>query len=182
MRDFTLTNLKQMKTPLLILLFLVFPNFLHAQEEINKLTVERENLYRKYKETESLTSGLFGNRSKGDLQTTIDALNEIIKKDNEILEALTHIQADSKVEFTNKYNDLIMQNNDLSQKNRELIEMSERHKGYSKENHQIIEQTEEKQTLLISLLVIFGLLSIIYTIKYFMLKSEMNRLQRGIQD
>ncbi len=171
-----------MKTPLLILLFLIFSNFLYAQEEINKLTVERANLYRKYKETESLTSGLFGNRSKGDLQTTIDALNEIIKKDNEILEELTHIQADLKVEFTNKYNDLIMQNNDLSQKNRELIEMTERHKGYSKENHQIIEQTEEKQTLLISLLVVFGLLSIIYTIKYFILKNEVSRLNKGIQD
>ena len=170
-----------MKTIFLIIFLITSSNFLFAQEEINKLTTERANLYRKYKETESLTSGLFGNRSKGDLQTTIDALNEIIKKDNEILEALTHIQADSKVEFTNKYNDLIMQNNDLSQKNRELMEMSERHKGYSKENHQIIEQTEEKQTLLISLLVVFGLLSIIYTIKYFKLKSEMNKLKKGIQ-
>ena len=170
-----------MKTLFSILLFITSSNFLFAQEEINKLTVERANLYRKYKETESLTSGLFGNRSKGDLQTTIDALNEIIKKDNEILEELTHIQADSKVEFTNKYNDLIMQNNDLSQKNRELIEMTERHKGYSKENHQIIEQTEEKQTLLISLLIVFGLLSTIYTIKYFILKSEMKNLRRGIQ-
>jgi uncharacterized protein YeeX (DUF496 family) len=171
-----------MKTPLLIFLLITSSNFLYAQEEINKLTVERANLYRKYKETESLTSGLFGNRSKGDLQTTIDALNEIIKKDNEILEELTHIQENSKVEFTNKYNDLIMQNNDLSQKNRELIEMTERHKGYTKENHQIIEETQQQHTLLISLLAVFGLLSIIYTIKYFMLKSEMNRLRRGIQD
>ena len=169
-----------MKTLFSIFFFIILSNFLYAQEEINKLTVERANLYRKYKETESLTSGLFGNRSKGDLQTSIDALNEIIKKDNEILDELTHIQANSKVEFTNKYNDLIMQNNELSQKNSELKEMSERHKGYSKENHQIIEQTEEKQTLLISLLVLFGLLSIIYTIKYFMLKSEMNRLNKGI--
>jgi uncharacterized protein YeeX (DUF496 family) len=173
-----------MKTPFLILLFIISisANLVFAQEEINKLTLERTNLYRKYKETESLTSGLFGNRSKGDLQTTIDALNEIIKKDNEILEELTHIQENSKVEFTNKYNDLIMQNNDLSQKNRELIEMTERHKGYTKENHQIIEQTQQQHTLLISLLVVFGLLSIIYAIKYFMLKNEMNTLRKGIQD
>ena len=171
-----------MKTPFLIFLFVTFSTCIFAQEEINKLTMERTNLYRKYKETESVTSGLFGNRSKGDLQTTIDALNEIIKKDNEILEELTHIQADSKVEFTNKYNDLIMQNNDLSEKNRELVEMTERHKGYSKENHQIIEQTEQKQTLLISLLAVFGSLSIIYIIKYFILKSEIIKLRRGIQD
>lgn len=171
-----------MKTPFLILFFIISTTLLFAQEEINKLTLERTNLYRKYKETESLTSGLFGNRSKGDLQTTIDALNEIIKKDNEILEELTHIQENSKIEFTNKYNDLIMQNNDLSQKNRELIELTERHKGYTKENHQIIEQTQQQHTLLISLLVVFGLLSIIFSIKYFMLKSEMKILKKGVQD
>jgi uncharacterized protein YeeX (DUF496 family) len=184
LRDFSLTKFltNQMKTLLAILLFVVPINFLYAQEEINKLTHERETLYRKYKETESLTSGLFGNRSKGDLQATIDALNEIIKKDNEILEELTHIQENSKIEFTNKYNDLILQNNDLSQKNRELIEMTERHKGYTKENHQIIEETQQQHTLLISLLVVFGLSSMIYTIKYFILKREMNRLKKGIQD
>ena len=169
-----------MKTLLLIFFFITFNNFLYAQKEIDKLTVERANLYRKYKETENLTSGLFGNRSKSDLQTTVDALNEIIKKDNEILEELTHIQADSKIEFTNKYNDLIMQNNDLSQKNSELIKMSERHKGYTKENHQIVEQTEERQTLLTSLLIVLSLLSVTYTIKYFMLKSQMNRLNKEI--
>ena len=169
-----------MKTPLLIFFFITSNNFLYAQKEIDKLTVERANLYRKYKETENLTSGLFGNRSKSDLQTTIDALNEIIKKDNEILEELTHIQADSKIEFTNKYNDLIMQNNDLSQKNSELIKMSERHKGYTKENHQIVEQTEERQTLLTSLLIVLSLLSVTYTIKYFMLKSQMNSLNKEI--
>lgn len=170
-----------MKTLSTILLFIISTHFLYGQEEINKLTLERQLLYRQYKETESLTSGLFGNRSKGDLQTTIDALNKIIKKDNEILDKLKNIQEDSKVEFTNKYNDLIMQNNDMSQKNRELIEMSERHKGYSKENHQIIEKTEQKQTLIISFLVVFGLLSVIYMIKYFILKSEMKRLSNSIK-
>lgn len=170
-----------MKTLSTILLIIISTHFLYAQEEINKLTLERELLYRQYKETESLTSGLFGNRSKGDLQKTIDALNKIIKKDNEILDKLKNIQEDSKVEFTNKYNDLIMQNNDMSQKNRELIEMSERHKGYSKENHQIIEKTEQKQTLIISFLVVLGVLSVIYMIKYFVLKGEMKRLSNRIK-
>ncbi len=171
-----------MKILLTILLFIISTDFLYAQEEINKLTLERESLYRKYKETESLTSGLFGNRSKGDLQTSIDALNEIIKKDNEILDELKNIQENSKVEFTNKYNDLILQNNNLSQKNRELIELSERHKGYSKENHQILEETQQQHILLISLLVVFVLLSMIYVVKYFMLKSEMKKMINGIQD
>ena len=170
-----------MKMLLTILILIISHPFLYAQEEINKLTLERELLYRKYKETENLASGLFGNRSKGDLQTTIDALNKIIKKDNEILDKLKNIQEDSKVEFTNKYNDLIMQNNDLSQKNRDLIEMSERHKGYSKENHQIIEKTVQKQTLLISFLIVFGLLSVIYLIKYFVLKGKMKRLSNTIK-
>lgn len=170
-----------MKTLSTILLFIISTHFSYSQEAINKLSLERELLYRQYKETESLTSGLFGNRSKGDLQTTIDALNKIIKKDNEILDKLKNIQEDSKVEFTNKYNDLIMQNNDMSQRNRELIEMSERHKGYSKENHQIIEKTEQKQTLIISFLVVLGLLSVIYMIKYFVLKGEMKRFSNIVK-
>lgn len=164
-----------MKTLSTILIFLLSINFAFSQEEINKLTLEREALYSKYKETENLSSGLFGNRSKDDLQTSIDALNEIIKKDNEILGELKNLQADANVEFTNKYNDLILQNNELSQKNRELIELSERHKGYSKENHQMLQATENRQVLFMSLLVIFGLLSIIYTVKYFVLKSEVKK-------
>lgn len=166
-----------MKKILILLMFSVSINTLFAQEEINKLTLERETLYRKYKETESLSTGLFGNRSKDDLQTTIDALNEIIKKDNEILDELKHIQEDSKIEFTNKYNDLIRQNNELSDKNRELIELTERHKGYSKENHQMLAETEEKQILYISLLAIFALLSITYLIKYISLKSDYKKLK-----
>jgi chromosome segregation ATPase len=166
-----------MKIFLTLLTLFIATNSLFAQEEINKLTLEREKLYSKYKDTEGLTTGLFGNRSKGDLQTSIDALNEIIKKDNEILDELKHIQEDSKVEFTNKYNDLIRQNNELSDKNRELIELSERHKGYSKENHQMLEETEQKQILHISLLAIFALLSLIYIVKYFSLKSDYKKLK-----
>ena len=165
-----------MKIAIIFLLTFLSINSLFAQEEINKLTIERENLYRKYKETESLSTGIFGNRSKDDLQTTIDALNEIIKKDNQILEELKSIQADSRVEFTNKYNDLIQQNNDLSQKNRELLELSERHKGYSKENHNMLQATEDRQVLLVSLMAIFALLSVVYVVKYFVLKSEMKKI------
>ncbi len=168
-----------MKPFLMFLLAFFSANHLLAQEEINKLTAERESLYRKYKETESLSTGIFGNRSKDDLRTTIDALNDIIKKDNQILEELKSIQADSKIEFTNKYNDLIQQNNDLSQKNRELLELSEKHKGYSKENHSILQATEDRQVLLVSFMAIFALLSAIYVIKYFVLKSETKKIIKG---
>jgi uncharacterized protein YeeX (DUF496 family) len=177
LRDFSLTL--SMKSIIILLFLSTITHLLFAQEEINKLTLERENLYRKYKETEGLSTGLFGNRSKDDLQTSIDALNEIIKKDNEILEELKSIQEDSRVEFTNKYNDLIQQNNELSQKNRELIELSERHKGYSKENHAILEATEEKQVLFLSLTAIFGLLAVVYIIKYFSLKADMKKLMKS---
>lgn len=165
-----------MKTTIIFLFTILSVNNLFAQEEINKLTAERENLYRKYKEAESLSTGIFGNRSKGDLQTTIDALNEIVEKDNQILEELKSIQADSKIEFTNKYNDLIQQNNDLSQKNRELLELSERHKGYSKENHDMLQANEDKQVLFMSLLTIFVIIAIFYVVKYFILKSEMKKI------
>lgn len=170
-----------MKVATIFFISLLSINSLFAQKEITKMTIERENLYRKYKEAEGLSTGLFGNRSKDDMQTTIDALNEIIKKDNEILEELKHIQEDSQVEFTNKYNDLIQQNNDLSQKNRELLELSERHKGYSKENHEILQATEDKQVLFMSLLTIFVIIAIVYVVKYFVLKSEMKRNIKGNQ-
>lgn len=168
-----------MKTIIIFLFSFTIITNLFAQEQINKLTAERENLYRKYKEAESLSTGIFGNRSKGDMQTTIDALNEIIKKDNQILEKLKSIQQDSRVEFTNKYNDLIQQNNDLSQKNRELLELSERYKGYSKENHDTLQATEDKQVLFISLLTILIILSIVYMVKYFVLKNEMKKIGRN---
>ena len=167
-----------MKTIIIFFLSFALINNLLAQEEINKLTAERENLYQKYKESEGLSSGLFGNRSKKDLQTTIDALSAIIKKDNEILDELKHIQQDSKVEFTNKYNDLIQQNNDLSQKNRELLEQSQRHKGYSKENHEMLQATEDKQVLFMSLLTIFIIIAIVYVIKYFVLKNDMKKIMQ----
>jgi len=170
-----------MKIPFLILLFIIFNHFLFAQAEINQLTVERAVHYQKYKEAENLTSGIFGNRSKDDLQLTIDALNEIIKKDNEILEGLTNIQENSKIEFTNKYNDLILQNNELSQKNSALLEMTEKHNGYTKENHLMIEETQQKQNILMSLLLSFGLLFVIYITKYFMLKSKTKTVRNRIQ-
>ncbi len=167
-----------MKKILLVLLTcFVFVNVL-AQEKMKELTEEREILYQKYKESENLSTGLFGNRSKDDMQKTIEALTEIIDKDNEILNEYKSIQSNANATFTDKYNQLIQENNDLTQKNHDLVELTERHKGFSKENHQMLEEIEKYQGLYIALLGFSVLLAIVYIIKYFSLKSKMKNSEK----
>jgi hypothetical protein len=165
---------------ILFLSFFIVKNGLaQERDKIKQLLNERETLYQRYKESESLATGLFGNRSKEDMQTTIKILNDIIDKDNEILTEHEQLKARSDVEFTEKYNELIQQVNDLSQKNLELIELSERHKGFTKENHVMLEEIEQNQGLYIAMLGLSVLISILYISKYISLKSKYKKLQRN---
>jgi chromosome segregation ATPase len=160
-----------MKKIVLFLVFLLIGEAVSAQDTMEKLTKERATLYQKYKESESLSTGLFGNRSKDDIQATVDALNKIIDKDNEILDEIEGIQQKAKDDFTSQYNQLIQENNDLMEKNRELLSLSERHKGYSKENHQLLEATEKNQAALFGSIGLLSILMIMYMVKYYRLKS-----------
>ncbi|MEA5141709.1 hypothetical protein [Arcicella rigui] len=164
----------------LLIFFLVLGNKLFAQDNIKQLLEERETLQQEYKKTESLSTGLFGNRSKDDMETSIQKLEELIAKDNQILAEYEHLKANSQAEFTEKYNELIQQVNDLSQKNQELLELTEKHKGFSKENHAMIEEIEKNQGLAIALLGVSVLLAIIYISKYFSLKAKYKKLEREI--
>ena len=157
--------------------FLVLGNKLLAQDKIKQLLEERETLNQSYKESENLATGLFGNRSKEDMQATIKILSDILDKDNELLNEYEHLKASNQAEFTDKYNELIQQVNDLSQKNQELLELTERHKGFSKENHAMLEEIEKNQGLVVALLGISILLVIIYASKYFALKSKYKKLK-----
>lgn len=167
-----------MKNFILLLLICLVSVKSNAQDKIKELTTEREILYQKYKESESLSTGFFGNRSKDDMQKTVDALNEIIDKDNEILNELQSLQSSTNAAFTDKYNQLIQENNDLTQKNHDLVELTERHKGFSKENHQMLEEIEKYQGLYIALLGVSVLLTIIYIIKYFSIKAKFKNLPK----
>ena len=78
-----------------------------AQDRLKSLTEERQVLYSKFKESESQSSGIFGNRTKDDMQSSIEALKEIMAKDNEILDELNNLSEKSKSDFTEQYNDMI---------------------------------------------------------------------------
>ncbi len=162
-----------------LFIFLLLGNKLLAQDKIKQLLQERETLNQAYKESENLATGLFGNRSKEDMQATIKILSDILEKDNELLNEYEHLKANSQAEFTDKYNELIQQVNDLSQKNQELLELTERHKGFSKENHAMLEEIEKNQGLVVAILGISILLVIIYVSKYFALKSKYKKLQQN---
>ncbi len=149
-----------------------------AQEKLNALTQERAVMYQEYLASEEKASGFFGNRTKDDMQSSIEALKKITEKDNEILEELKNTQAQAKVELTEKYNDLIQQNNQLTEQNRELLALTEKHKGWSKENHSILTAIESQQTLVVSVAAVLGFFFLLYFIKYFSLKSKYKRLQR----
>lgn len=151
---------------------------IQAQERLKSLTEERQELYNRYKESESQSSGFFGNRTKDDMRSSIDALKEIMAKDNEILSELNNLSEQTKSDFTAQYNDLIQQNNELRNKNRDLSELTERHKGWSKENHSILETTQEEKTLMLSISAVLGFLLVIYLIKFFSLKSKYNELKK----
>jgi chromosome segregation ATPase len=163
-----------------LFIFLLLGNKLLAQDKIKQLLQERETLNQSYKESENLATGLFGNRSKEDMQATIKILSDILEKDNELLNEYEHLKANSQAEFTDKYNELIQQVNDLSQKNQELLELTERHKGFSKENHAMLEEIEKNQGLVVALLGISILLVIIYVSKYFALKSKYKKLKENV--
>lgn len=150
----------------------------NAQEKLNELTQERAVMYQEYLASEEKASGFFGNRTKDDMQNSIEALKKIIAKDNEILEELKNTQAQAKAELTEKYNELIQQNNELTEQNRELLALTEKHKGWSKENHSMLESVESKQSLVMGLGALFGFLFFVYFFKYFSLKSKYKRLQR----
>ena len=76
---------------------------------------------------------------------------------------------------------MILSLNDLSQKNQELLELTERHKGFSKENHAMLEEIEKNQGLVVALLGISILLVIIYASKYFALKSKYKNLKEMLK-
>jgi ElaB/YqjD/DUF883 family membrane-anchored ribosome-binding protein len=149
------------------------------QDKVSILTIEREQLYRAYQDADSQMSGILGNRTKDDLQKSMDALKAIIDKDNEILEELANSKSKERSEFTNKYNDLIQQNNDLTQKNSELMELNQRTEGFSKENHLILEDAQQREFLFIAIAGIMGILFLIYLIKYSVLKNKVKSQQNG---
>jgi uncharacterized protein YukE len=166
-----------LKSLTLFLALLSCTNLLAQGTKLDELTTERQMLYSAYQDAENKQSGLFGGRSKEDLQVTVDAVKAILEKDNEILQELKNSNQQSKAELTDKYNELIRENNELMIKNREITELAERHKGWSKENHDMLQSTENQESILLLALFCSTVLAIYYVFKYYGLKKKQTNLE-----
>ncbi len=155
-----------------LLFFIVNISNSIAQNQLDSLTQQRYDLYQTFKEAESQKSGFFGNRTKEDQQASIDALTEIIEKDDQILDELNRMQDKSRTEMTGKYNEAIQENNELTQKYTDLLELTERQKGWTTESHSTLSKVEENANIFKGIALVLGLLLIYYMIKYYTIKNK----------
>ncbi|MDN3687583.1 Clp protease ClpB [Cyclobacterium jeungdonense] len=72
----------------LVVWLMTLPNLAVAQEKLNRLLQERETLHQQWQTSESKKSGLFGNRTKKDMEATNEWMGRIIQKDNQIMQEL----------------------------------------------------------------------------------------------
>ncbi len=83
-----------MRKYLLLLLSMLFFHTLHAQDslgnitELKKLLQERKDRFSQYSAAAEMKSGIFGNKTKKDLEHSRDILIEIVKTDNHLLTEL----------------------------------------------------------------------------------------------
>ncbi|GGZ22761.1 hypothetical protein GCM10007049_14480 [Echinicola pacifica] len=73
---------------LLLLCCLLFPLISSAQEKLQKLVKERQELHQQWKSSEAQKSGIFGNRTKKDMVETNEWMERIVLKDNQIMDEL----------------------------------------------------------------------------------------------
>ena len=59
--------------------------------KLDKLVQERDQLHAQWKASESQKTGIFGNRTKKDMIETIEWMEQIISKDNQIMDELRMI-------------------------------------------------------------------------------------------
>jgi len=76
-----------------------------AQEKLNKLVQERQNLHTQWRQSESKKSGIFGNRTKKDMIETNNWMERIIQKDNQIIDELEFIREREVVEVSYEKDD-----------------------------------------------------------------------------
>jgi CRISPR/Cas system-associated endoribonuclease Cas2 len=98
-------------TTLLLFFFIFFPLF--GQKSLEKLLDERDTLYGKQEVLASRNSTFWGTQSKRDLRKMVENLEEILRKDNEIIAA---IKRDNFASRTN----IIYKNRDTRNKKTEL--------------------------------------------------------------
>jgi hypothetical protein len=76
-----------------------------AQEKLNKLVLERQQLHQQWQQSETKKSGIFGNRTKKDMVATNEWMSRIIQKDNQIMEELEMLKEIETTEISHEKED-----------------------------------------------------------------------------
>lgn len=84
---------------------LLFTQVTNAQEKLNKLVLERQQLHQQWQQSETKKSGIFGNRTKKDMVATNDWMSRIILKDNQIIEELELLKNIETTEISHEKED-----------------------------------------------------------------------------
>lgn len=90
---------------LFFLTLLLFSQVADAQEKLNKLVLERQQLHQQWQQSETKKSGIFGNRTKKDMVATNDWMSRIILKDNQIIEELELLKNIETTEISHEKED-----------------------------------------------------------------------------
>jgi uncharacterized coiled-coil DUF342 family protein len=146
----------------------LWPNHLHAQtppSRLQQLQDQRAELYNDWKDASNQKSGFFGNKTKDDLQKEIQALEEIVAQDTQILDALDQLRQDEKKQISQEYNDLVDEYNRLLASHKETEGSLIQHKSWQKENRQTIASSETFQLVLMASTLGLGLLSLVLFFK-----------------
>ncbi|EIM78757.1 hypothetical protein A3SI_01766 [Nitritalea halalkaliphila LW7] len=110
------------RTGLLLLFALALPLQTMAQAKLEKLLEDRAALHQAWKASEANKSGIFGNRTKKDMQETNAWLERILQKDNLIIQELELQQQIVASEMTYEKNDYKFVMQRLERENRQLKE------------------------------------------------------------
>lgn len=137
-----------------------------AQDRFEQLRQERQELVFEWKTIAERNSGLFGNKSKDDLEEEVGALKKIVAKDNQLQDEMQRLLEREKLAQTQQYNEILRQYNELNTRKQEMEDLISRHKQWSKENHNSLEEKGVLQQILVVLLLIASVLAVVFWQKY----------------
>lgn len=102
---------------------------------LNLLVGQREDLYKKWSEDQKERNAFFGGQSKGDLRNIITTMEQIVKKDNEILAELNRMKESEvsqlrrrNADVNQRVNEYLGESGALMEENRQLKDQLERNR------------------------------------------------------
>lgn len=118
-----------------------------SRYEIDRILDQRDSLVERNSYLKEKNSGIFGNKTKRDLRNTIETLEEIIRKDTELVMALRSINIHKEYRLSDKSRALEERIAELeaeANRYRRLYAKKEKELDYEKENK--MERDENKNT------------------------------------